>query len=31
VGHLLEERERPIATEIWRRAEEEASAHVRPG
>jgi citrate synthase len=30
VGHLLEERERPVATEIWRRTEEEASAHARP-
>lgn len=30
VGHLLEESENPIALEIWRRAEEEASAHLRP-
>lgn len=31
VAHLLEESERPMALEIWHRAEEEASAHLRPG
>ncbi|MGM7668059.1 citryl-CoA lyase [Microbacterium sp. A93] len=30
VGHILEESESPMAIEIWRRAEEEATAHVRP-
>lgn len=29
VGHLLEESERPIAAEIWTRADREGSAHVR--
>ena len=29
VGHIMEEAERPIATEIWLRTEEEASAHMR--
>jgi hypothetical protein len=30
VGDLVEEREWPIAREVWRYTEEEASAHVRP-
>ncbi len=30
VAHLLEEGERPLALELWHRAEEEATAHVRP-
>jgi citrate synthase len=30
VAHLLEEGERPMALEIWHRAEEEATAHLRP-
>lgn len=30
VGHLLEESENPLALEAWRRAEEEASSHLRP-
>jgi citrate synthase len=30
VGHILEETERPIAAEIWQRAEAEASEHLRP-
>jgi citrate synthase len=30
VGHLLEEAKQPMAEEIWRRTEEEASAHLRP-
>jgi len=30
VGHVLEEIRQPIAREIWERAEEEASAHLRP-
>ncbi len=29
VGHIMEEAERPIATEIWLRTEEEAAAHAR--
>lgn len=29
VGHILEEAETPIATELWLRTEEEASAHLR--
>ena len=29
VGHILEESRRPIAGEIWRRSEEEASRHLR--
>lgn len=29
VGHLLEESERPIAVELWRRADDEASEHLR--
>jgi citrate synthase len=31
VAHLQEELEEPLATEIWRRADEEASEHLRPG
>lgn len=31
VGHILEEARAPIAPEIWRRTEEEASAHRRSG
>jgi citrate synthase len=31
VGHLLEESEQPLALELWRRADDEASAHLRPG
>lgn len=30
VGHILEEIERPISGEIWRRIEEEAASHLRP-
>lgn len=30
VGHILEEGERPMAVELWRRADDEASAHLRP-
>src|SRR5690606_32127549 len=30
VGHILEESERPMAQEIWRRLDEEATAHLRP-
>jgi citrate synthase len=30
VGHLLEEASNPMALEVWRRAEEEASRHMRP-
>jgi citrate synthase len=29
VGHVLEESRRPIAQEVWRRVEEEATAHAR--
>jgi citrate synthase len=29
VGHILEESRQPIAREIWERAEEEATAHLR--
>ena len=29
VGHILEESERPIAVQLWRRADEEASRHLR--
>lgn len=29
VGHLLEEHKNPLAIEIWKRVEHEASAHVR--
>lgn len=31
VGHILEESEQPIALELWRRADDEASAHLRTG
>jgi citrate synthase len=30
VGHILEETRDPMATEIWERVEEEATAHLRP-
>lgn len=30
VAHLMEEARNPIALEIWRRAEDEASSHLRP-
>ena len=30
VGHILEESEQPMAVELWRRADDEASAHLRP-
>lgn len=30
VGHILEESQRPMAREIWRRVDEEATAHIRP-
>lgn len=29
VGHIMEEAEHPIATELWLRTDEEASAHLR--
>jgi len=29
VGHILEEAEQPIGVELWRRADDEASAHLR--
>lgn len=29
VGHILEESEQPMAIELWQRADEEASAHLR--
>jgi citrate synthase len=31
VGHVLEESHRPMGIEIWHRAEEEATAHLRGG
>jgi citrate synthase len=31
VGHVLEESEQPLALKVWRRTEEEASRHARPG
>lgn len=31
VGHILEESERPMAMELWRRVDDEASAHLRAG
>jgi citrate synthase len=31
VGHIMEEIENPISREIWSRAEEEGSSHLRPG
>ena len=30
VGHILEETRDPMATEIWERVDEEASAHLKP-
>jgi citrate synthase len=30
VGHLMEEAQHPMAMEVWRRTEEEASSHLRP-
>jgi citrate synthase len=30
VGHILEETRDPMATEIWERVEDEATAHLRP-
>jgi len=30
VGHILEETRNPIALELWERAEEEASSHLKP-
>jgi citrate synthase len=30
VGHILEETRNPIALEMWERAEEEASSHLKP-
>src|SRR5207253_3401583 len=30
VGHILEETRDPMATEIWERADEEASEHLKP-
>lgn len=30
VGHILEEARNPMAEEIWRRTEDEASAHMKP-
>jgi citrate synthase len=30
VGHILEEARDPMATEIWERVDEEASAHLKP-
>ncbi|RZT86687.1 citrate synthase [Pseudonocardia sediminis] len=30
VGHILEESENPMAIELWQRAEDEATAHLRP-
>jgi len=30
VGHIMEEAQDPIAMEVWRRAEDEASSHLRP-
>jgi citrate synthase len=31
VGHILEEANQPMALELWQRAEDEATRHVRPG
>jgi len=31
VGHILEEKEQPLALEVWRRTDEEATRHARPG
>ena len=30
VGHILEEREQPMAIEVWQRVDDEATAHARP-
>jgi citrate synthase len=30
VGHILEETREPMATEIWERVDDEASAHLKP-
>ena len=30
VGHILEETKMPLAKEVWQRAEEESSSHLRP-
>ena len=30
VGHILEEAKQPMALELWERAEDEASAHLKP-
>ena len=30
VGHILEEAKMPLAKEVWQRAEEESSSHLRP-
>jgi citrate synthase len=30
VGHILEESEQPMATELWHRIDDEATAHLRP-
>jgi citrate synthase len=30
VGHILEESERPMATALWHRVDDEATAHMRP-
>jgi citrate synthase len=30
VGHILEEAKQPMALELWERAEDEASEHLRP-
>jgi citrate synthase len=30
VAHILEETRDPMATEIWERVDEEASAHLKP-
>jgi citrate synthase len=30
VGHILEESKQPLALELWRRADDEATSHLRP-
>jgi len=30
VGHILEESENPMGMELWKRVEDEATAHIRP-
>jgi len=30
VGHILEESEQPMATELWHRVDDEATAHLPP-